>query len=234
MRLPLVMKIPLLILIPLFAVSLFAQEGGKVDPPAKVAPPAKAVEKGQEAAKSVGRERYVSQSSKSGPTKTAPATRMSPRRVVLPSKAASSTSSRPAPPVRSTRPTVRSAAIERPSNHLSENITIQLQGSVVGGPELDLSMTGIGPVFRGDLVAGDDPTIVTHTYTVVKSGEDYKVEYSIGLRLKVENKEDERVNIEYRDVVVTGTALVKEGKRLVISKNGDRELALTLGKASSK
>ena len=75
---------------------------------------------------------------------------------------------------------------------------------------------------------------MTHSYTVVKSGEDYKVDYSIGLRLKVENKVDERVNIECRDIVVTGTALVKEGKRLVISKNGDRELGLTLGKASSK
>lgn len=45
--------------------------------------------------------------------------------------------------------------------------------------------------------------------------------------------ETRRIESEYR-VVVTGTALVKEGKRLVISKNGDRELGINLGKASSK
>ena len=77
----------------------------------------------------------------------------------------------------------------RPSKHLSENITIQLQSSVVRGPELDLSMTGIGPVFRGDIVAGDDPD-VADTYSVVKSGDDYKVKYSIGLWLKDGDKED--------------------------------------------
>jgi hypothetical protein len=113
-------------------------------------------------------------------------------------------------------------------------MTLQLQGSVVGGPELDLAMTGIGPLFRGDVVAGDDPAIVTHTYTVVTAGDGYKVDYSIGLRLQVEKKSDGRVNVEFHDVVVTGTAMVEEEKTLVISKNGDRELSLTLSKTASK
>jgi hypothetical protein len=228
------MKIPLLILTPLFAVSLFAQEDGKVDPPAKVAPPAKAIEKAKESAKPTERRRYVPESTKSGPTKTAPATRTPSRRVVLPSKARNSTSSRPAPPMRSTRPPVRPSVVESHSNNLAENMTLQLQGSVVGGPELDLAMTGIGPLFRGDVVAGDDPAIVTHTYTVVTAGDGYKVDYSIGLRLQVEKKSDGRVNVEFHDVVVTGTAMVEEEKTLVISKNGDRELSLTLSKTASK
>jgi hypothetical protein len=124
--------------------------------------------------------------------------------------------------------------VESHSNNLAENMTLQLQGSVVGGPELDLAMTGIGPLFRGDVVAGDDPAIVTHTYTVVTAGDGYKVDYSIGLRLQVEKKSDGRVNVEFHDVVVTGTAMVEEEKTLVISKNGDRELSLTLSKTASK
>ena len=117
----------------------------------------------------------------------------------------------------------RPLVIQAQSNNLTENIMIQLQGSVVGGPDLDLSMTGIGPLFRGDVVAGDDPDILTHTDTVVKAGDGYKVDYSIGLRLKSEQKIGNREHIENRDVFVTGAALAEEGKKLVISKNGDRQ-----------
>lgn len=118
---------------------------------------------------------------------------------------------------------------------LTENITVQLQGSVKGGPVLDLAMTGIGPIFRGDVVAGDSAAIVTHSYTVNPTETGYRVEYSIGLRIKVEHQaEGMPTSVEYRDVIVTGTALAEEGKKLVIAKNGDHELTLTLGKAAAK
>ena len=129
----------------------------------------------------------------------------------------------------------RPQVVQARPNTLTENITIQLQGKVEGGPALDLSMTGIGPIFRGDVVAGDDPAIVTHSYTVTVVEGGYKVEYSIGLRLKFEQMVNGKVNsVEYREVMVSGTAIAREGKRLVIAKNGENELGLTLGKTASK
>ena len=231
------MKIPLLFLSSLFAASLYAQEGGTADPPAKPVPPAKVTEKSPTSSGSKPTRRYVPQAKKKvRTTNAAPATRTSPRRVVLPPKAASSGSSGAASaPGRPVRVPSRPQVVQARPNTLTENITIQLQGKVEGGPALDLAMTGIGPIFRGDVVAGDDPAIVTHSYTVTVIEGGYKVEYSIGLRLKFEQMVNGKVNsVEYREVMVSGTAIAREGKRVVIAKNGDNGLGLTLGKTASE
>ncbi len=48
------------------------------------------------------------------------------------------------------------------------------------------------------------------------------------------SKTGQHTSYEFRDVSVTGTVVVKEGEKVVISKNGDRKLSLTLAKASKK
>lgn len=208
------MKIPLLFLSMMFAGSLFSQE---VD---KVAPPAKVVEKTKTNPEPALRKRSVPQ--------VAPSTGTSSRRRVVPSM-----SSRTTPPTRVSLGRVPASKLS--AKTLTENVTIQLQGSVEGGPALDLAMTGIGPIFRGDVVVGKGPTIVTHSYTVEPTEGGYKIEYSVGFRIKVEHKVDDKVkSVEYRDVSVSGTVIAKEGKRLVISKNGEHELGLLVGKTNSK
>lgn len=100
---------------------------------------------------------------------------------------------------------------------------------------MDLSLTGVGPIFRSDAIAGEDQSIVTHTYTVIPADGGYKVEYSIGMRLRLTSSVSGTVtNYEYRDVMLTGTAVIKEGKNLVVATNGKHELSLTIGKAASE
>ena len=112
---------------------------------------------------------------------------------------------------------------------------IQLKGNIHSGEPLDLSLTGIGPVFQADVVTGEEHTILSHRYSVRPDDGGYLVEYSIGLRIRMEASQNGKMtNYEYRDVSVIGTAIVKEGERVVISKNGARELSLMVGKAGKK
>lgn len=218
----------------------------KIAPRVKVAPPAKPGIKAPSASPRppVGRPPTSSKSAQNGAAalraaaaKSVPQsskTSQTRRRVVLPPK--STATSRPA---QATAHRVPARAIQAAklsaSKELTENITIRLQGSVSDGPPLDLSLTGIGPIFQADVVAGDKFTILSHQYSVKPAGSGYKVEYSIGLRIRMEMAQTgNSVSYEFRDVSVTGTVMVKEGERVVISKNGDRELALTLSKASKK
>ena len=132
-----------------------------------------------------------------------------------------------------TTPSPRPAAVRAAPapSHLTENVTIHLRGSVNEGTPLNLSLTGIGPIFQADVVTDDAFTVLTHRYSVNPQEGGYRVEYTIGLRIRMEVPGNGLgVNYEYRDVSVVGTVIAKEGKAVVISKNGDRELSLTLAK----
>lgn len=240
-----------------------AQEPVEVKPPAKPAPPVKATGSktttpGVKPATPTNRPAPpVKANSGGGSAKPVPqsstTTRARRRSVVLPpnSRSTQRPTVRPAPPA-AQKPSIRvvpqkrhpvypAAPIERkkavpvlPKN-FTENITIQLQGSVNDGPPLDLSLTGVGPVFQADVVTGDNFTILSHQYSVVPASKGYKVEYNIGLRIRMEmSKTKQATSYEFRDVSVTGTVMATEGEKVVISRNGDRELALTLSKASKK
>ena len=128
-------------------------------------------------------------------------------------------------------PRTGTTAAEVTPKVLAENITIQLQGSVNAGPQLDLSLTGVGPVFQADVLTGDEHTILSHQYSVKPQEGRYRVEYHIGLRVRFESSRNgNTTNYEYRDVSMTGTILAKEAEKVVISKDADRELSLTLKK----
>ena len=220
-------------------VSVGAQEAVKpTSPPEKTKPPA-AMTKEMKAA--------VQKAILEAKAKEKAPSRVSNRRVVLPPKATNCTTERPSPArvVPSTRQATKqapsrvvqnsmrtvqevgpSAAPEKP-RVLTENITIQLQGSVYGSEPLDLSLTGVGPVFQADVIAGEDRSILTHQYSVRPNDCGYRVEYSIGLRIAMEVSRNGQAT-------VSGAAIAKEGERVVISKNGAHELALTLGKAGKK
>lgn len=235
--------------------SLGAQEAVEVKPPVKTAPPASKTSKSRVPVKpSTNRKPTESEmkAATAAPTRTR-------RRVVLPPNAARSTgptarptgrlpSARPAVPqnskstaARVVRPTIRAVPTSRPAvtrvmpKVFTENITIQLQGSVHDGPPLDLSLTGVGPIFQADVVTGDKFTILSHQYSVIPNDCGYKVEYNIGIRLRMEMaRNGQNTSYEFRDVSLSGTVIAKEGEKVVVSKNGDRELSLTLGKAKKK
>ncbi len=115
---------------------------------------------------------------------------------------------------------------------LTENISIHLQGTASEGTDLDLSLTGIGPIFQADVVTGDTHTILSHSYSVKPNGSGYTVEYNIGLRIRMEVARSKQTSsYESREVSLNGTVLLSEGAKVVISKNGVQELSLSVSKA---
>jgi hypothetical protein len=224
--------------------SVGAQEAAKpTAPPEKTKPPAAMTKEMQAAVQKAILEAKAKEKAPS---------RARNRRVVLPPSSTNRTTGRPVQAQRAptrTSPGVaqnsantnRAVATSRPAvaevrpQALTENIVIQLKGNVHSGEPLDLSLTGVGPVFQADVITGEEHTILSHQYAVKPDDGGYRVEYSIGLRIRMEASQNGKVtNYEYRDVSVTGTAIVKEGEQVVISKNGARELSLTVGKASKK
>jgi len=168
----------------------------------------------------------------SGTTKSP---RTASRRVVLPPK-----NTRPTTTTRSgVRPTRVSTGSARRSpvdttksaapQGLQDNITIQLKGVTGSGESIDLSLTGIGPIFQSDVFIGEEDTILTHSYSVTPSGDNYLVEFSIGTRIRVTTSSNGPTkSFQYRDNTISSKVLLKPGKPVTVSNNQGKILALTI------
>jgi hypothetical protein len=118
---------------------------------------------------------------------------------------------------------------------LSENIIIRLQGSTTTGIDIDLSLTGIGPKFAADQTVGDDGTVVHCEYLVSESDAEYRVSYTISVRVKVVTQVNrDTTNIQYQDLAISGNLICAINRPLVIVRNGLKPLQLTITKEAEQ
>ena len=141
-------------------------------------------------------------------------------------------------PVPRSKPAPRSAAAE--SERLRENITLQISGDFQGLLPLELELTGVGPLFSTDLAIESadpkmPPNVITFQATVRKENDArFHVDYSLGARISLKTSAVKRpdgtesFNIEYRDVVLRGTVLLKKGAQVTISKLNGKELKISV------
>ncbi len=116
---------------------------------------------------------------------------------------------------------------------LQKNTTIRVQGTTTTGQDIDLSLTGLGPRFNADqMIAGND-SVMNCDYLVTESDQRFLISYTLVVRIKVTSNPGPP-NIEYRDVSVGGTILCKPGEPVVIVKNGDKTLQITVTQEAEK
>jgi hypothetical protein len=127
---------------------------------------------------------------------------------------------------------------------IKRNITIQVGGNFQGFVPMDLALTGTGPTFRTDLITRSSesdipPTVITFEAHIDDQGKSYQVEYSLGARIAVKTGAVQRqggstsYNIEYRDIVLTGTVALTPGEPVVLSKLNGKELTLVAAPAKT-
>jgi hypothetical protein len=130
------------------------------------------------------------------------------------------------------QPRAPSGTLQSPgeSEALKNNITIRLHGTTTTGADLDLSLSGIGPMFTADQVVNDD-TMLTCQYVVSETETGYRVSYSISARIKIATQTSQSsTNFEYRDVSVSGTVLCSADRPQALVRNGSKPLQLTITK----
>jgi len=108
---------------------------------------------------------------------------------------------------------------------LQKNTTIRIQGTTTTGQDIDLSLTGLGPRFNAEQIIGADDSVLNCEYLVKESDEGFLVSYVLRVRLKTASSP---TTYEFRDVSVTGNVLCKPGEPVVIVKNGEKTLQLTV------
>ena len=118
------------------------------------------------------------------------------------------------------------------SERLQKNTTIRVQGTTTTGQEIDFSLTGVGPQFHADQTIGANDTVLTCEYLVKESDEGFVVSYALGFRLKIASGGSS--TYEFRDVSVNGNVLCKPGEPVVIVKNGEKTLQLTVSQETEK
>jgi hypothetical protein len=141
-------------------------------------------------------------------------------------------SGKPHPPCSKKTPTDS----ENGSKLLTENLTLQFKGEFQGLVELDVELTGLGPLFSAEIVVPSEEketpaTVISISSTITSLAPgDYKVDYSIGARVPVKTNVHQRpdgpstVNFQFSDILLRGVAKVKEGKALIVSKINGKEL----------
>lgn len=128
-----------------------------------------------------------------------------------------------------------------PGEALPRNVTLKWKGTFQGTTDVDFEMTGIGPKFSSDFSTKKrdpedplPPTIFAINATVTEVEGGYRVDYRIGARIAVPTSTFSRpgggtsTNIEYRDLMISGTAIVEPGKPLALSKLNEKELTLEI------
>lgn len=120
-----------------------------------------------------------------------------------------------------------------PTEALERNITVRLDGTTTTGNEIDLSLTGIGPVLSAAQLVGDELSHLTCEYSITPAGAAYRVKYTISVRQKVPTSVSKDVtNFEYMNVTIQGTALCQPGKPVEIVRNAAKPLRLTVSPES--
>ena len=112
---------------------------------------------------------------------------------------------------------------------LGHNITIRLQGTTTTGNEIDLELTGSGPTFTAQQIAGKEESVLRCEYRVRETEGGYHVFYSVGTQIKVPTSvHKDSTNYEYRDVTIIGSVLCSAGKPVAIVRNGGKPLELVV------
>lgn len=123
----------------------------------------------------------------------------------------------------------------RQADALDKNITIRLNGTLPGGEPVDLSLTGVGPLFATDSPIGKEGTVARFEYMVAQEGAAYRVNYSISTRIKVAiQRNGETASNEFRDITTRGSVLCHAGKAVGIYKGQNGGLALSVGDAAEE
>lgn len=165
--------------------------------------------------------------------------------VLLPLSAYAQTRSAPARPnPRATPATVRPARNAPPAaarvHGLPSNVTLNLKGSLQGQFPIDIELTGCGPLFRTDAPVenvaeeGTPPPILNIEFVVTQSENSYRLEYSVGARVAVTTSSQTGAdgatqrNISFRDLSLGGSAIIKMGETLTLSKIDGKRLAITM------
>lgn len=116
-----------------------------------------------------------------------------------------------------------------PAAALERNITVRLDGTTTTGNEIDLSLTGIGPVLSAAQLVGAELSHLSCEYSVTPAGNAYRVKYTISVRQKVATSAGKEVtNFEYMNITIQGTALCQPGKPVEIVRNDAKPLRLTV------
>ena len=119
---------------------------------------------------------------------------------------------------------------EPPAAVIEGNITVRLDGTTTSGNEIDLSLTGIGPVFSASQLVGAEQSHISCEYSVTQAGEAFRVKYTISVRQKVATSvHKDTTNYEFISVTSQGTVLCQPGKPVVIVRNDAKPLQLTVG-----
>ncbi len=143
--------------------------------------------------------------------------------LTLPLAAQNSPPSRIVPPRQGSAPAIDLQA-SGDENALNHNIQIRLQGTTTTGADIDLSLTGVGPKFAADQVINDD-TVLSCQYVVRKTETGYKVSYIVSTQMKVSTGSG---SFQYRDVPISGTVLCSLNQPVILVKNGQKPLQLTI------
>jgi hypothetical protein len=148
----------------------------------------------------------------------------------------------PQPPNRQERPRVvppQSMAPRqerRQADALDKNITIRLNGILPVGEQVDLSLTGVGPMFSTDSPIGKEGAVTHFEYMVEPEGAAYRVNYSISTRIRIpiQRNGDAVISYEYRDIATNGSVLCEAGKAVGIYKGQGGGLFLSVGDAAEE
>jgi len=142
--------------------------------------------------------------------------------------------------------TVPSRTVSKPAqvtaatNPITENITLQLKDDFQSFVVLDMELTGVGPRFTTDLIIPasekkEPPVVITFESIVVLTAPDkYQVDYNIGARIPIVSNTMTRPdgstsrNIEYRDISLSGSAKLTQGKAVTLSKLNGKALTLNI------
>lgn len=131
-----------------------------------------------------------------------------------------------------------------PRVEITENIVLQLKGDFQTIAALDLELTGVGPRFNTNLVLPSTeektpPVIISFDsiVTLAESGS-YQVDYTLSARIAITTAHSSAPhpgapttrNVEYRDVSLSGSVKLVQGKPVTLSKVDGKALTLGISK----
>jgi hypothetical protein len=123
----------------------------------------------------------------------------------------------------------------RHADALDKNITIRLNGILPVGEQVDLSLTGVGPMFSTDSPIGKEGAVTHFEYMVEPEGAAYRVNFSISTRIRVAiQRNGDAVSYEFMDIATNGNVLCEAGKAVGIYKGQDGGLFLSVGDAEEE
>lgn len=125
---------------------------------------------------------------------------------------------------------------------LALNVTLTLKGSLQGLFPVDLEFTGCGPTFSSDaplpaVAKVDTPApILKVEFHVMESRNAYRIEYSVGARVAQPVKQQRDParplkTIEYHDLALRGSAIIKIGEAVTLSSIAGKSLTLSMTEA---